>query len=560
MADMNYCRYKAHPTVDLPDRKWPSNKITKAPIWCSVDLRDGNQALEVPMTLEEKVEFFEYLCSIGFKEIEIGFPAASDTDYNFCRHLIDNNLIPSDVAIQVLTQSREHIIDKTMEAVKGAPNVIIHLYNATSTLHRDVVFDFSCDECIKLATDGAKLIIDRINEDKSGTNFILEYSPEAFSDTELDFAVKICDSVLDIWKPTPEKKVIINLPETVEYQTANVYADQIEYFCSKTKWRDSIIISLHTHNDRGTAVATSEFGLMAGGDRVEGTLFGNGERTGNVDIITLAINMMMLGINPGLDFSNINKTIDIYEELTGMKVEPRHPWAGKLVFTAFSGSHQDAINKGRKKMEERGETIWAVPYLPIDPKDVGREYEPIIRINSQSGRGGIAYVMETYFGVQLPKSFQRDFLPVVKAATEENGIENELTPQQIFDLFDDKYINVLEPYGLKNFSEMQDSDQVSTVEALITDHGKEVTIKGKGNGLLDAFVRGFCDYTGVEFSIANYSEHAMKSGSDSAAITYIEITNKANKNTYIGAGVSSSVTKSSVRAVVCAYNRMINVL
>ena len=495
------------------------------------------------MTLEEEVEFFEYLCSIGFKEIEIGFPAASDTDYNFCRHLIDNDLIPSDVAIQVLTQSREHIIDKTMEAVKGAPNVIIHLYNATSTLHRDVVFDFSCEECIKLATDGAKMIIDRINEDKSGTNFILEYSPEAFSDTELDFAVKICDSVLEIWKPTPDKKVIINLPETVEYQTANVYADQIEYFCNKTKWRDSIIVSLHTHNDRGTAVATSEFGLMAGADRVEGTLFGNGERTGNVDLITLAINMMMLGINPGLDFSNINKTIDIYEELTGMKVEPRHPWAGKLVFTAFSGSHQDAINKGRKKMEERGETIWAVPYLPIDPKDVGREYEPIIRINSQSGRGGIAYVMETYFGVILPKRFQRDFLVDVKAATEVNGTENELLPQQIFDLFDDKYINVLEPYGLKNFSEQQNSDQVSTVEALITDHGKEVTIKGQGNGLLDAFVRGFCDYTGVEFSISNYSEHAMKSGSDSAAITYIEIVNKANKQTYIGAGVSSSVTQ-----------------
>ena len=512
------------------------------------------------MTLEEKVEFFEYLCSVGFKEIEIGFPAASETDYNFCRYLIDNGLIPDDVAIQVLTQSRAHIIDKTMEAVKGAPNVIIHLYNATSTLHRDVVFGFSQDECIDLAVEGAKMIIDRINNDNSGTGFKLEYSPEAFSDTELDFAVRICDSVCEVWKPTPDWKVIINLPETVEYQTANVYADQIEYFCRKTRWRDSIIVSLHTHNDRGTAVATSEFGLMAGADRVEGTLFGNGERTGNVDIITLAINMMMLGINPGLDFSNMNKTIDIYEELTGMKVEPRHPWAGKLVFTAFSGSHQDAINKGRKKMEERGDSIWAVPYLPIDPKDVGREYEPIIRINSQSGRGGISYVMETYFGVQLPKRFQRDFLVDVKAATEEGGVENELTPQQIFNLFDDKYINVLEPYGLKNFSEQQDSDQVSTVEALITDNGKEVTIKGQGNGLLDAFVRAFCGYTGIEFSISNYSEHAMKSGSDSAAITYIEITNKANKQTYIGAGVSSSVTKSSVRAVVCAFNRMINVL
>ena len=334
----------------------------------------------------------------------------------------------------------------------------------------------------------------------------------------------------------------------------------IEYICKNVNYRENVIISLHPHNDRGSAVSDAEMGLLAGADRIEGTLFGNGERTGNVDLITLAINMMMLGINPGLDFSDMNKTIDIYEELTGMKVEPRHPWAGKLVFTAFSGSHQDAINKGRKKMEERNDTIWAVPYLPIDPKDVGREYEPIIRINSQSGRGGIAYVMETYFGVQLPKRFQRDFLPVVKAATEENGTENELTPQQVFDLFDDKFINVLEPYGLKNFSEQQDSDQVSTVDALITYNGEEVNINGRGNGLLDAFVNAFCKYTGIEFSISNYSEHAMKSGSDSAAITYIEITNKANKQTYIGAGVSSSVTKSSVRAVVCAFNRMISVL
>ena len=560
MADMNYKRYKAHPTVDLPDRKWPGRTITKAPVWCSVDLRDGNQALEVPMTLEEKVEFFKHLCSLGFKEIEIGFPAASETDFNFCRYLIENDLIPDDVAIQVLTQSRAHIIDKTMQAVKGAGRVIIHLYNATSTLHRDVVFCFSCEDCIKLAVEGANMIKERIDEDKSGTKFILEYSPEAFSDTEPDFSVKICDSVLECWKPTPDNKVIINLPETVEYQTANVYADQIEYFCRKTRWRDSIIVSLHTHNDRGTAVATSEFGLMAGADRVEGTLFGNGERTGNVDIITLAVNMMMLGIDPGLDFTDMNKTIDLYEELTGMDVEPRHPWAGKLVFTAFSGSHQDAISKGRKKMAERNDGIWAVPYLPIDPKDVGREYEPIIRINSQSGRGGIAYVMETYFGVQLPKSFQRDFLPVVKAATEENGTENELSPQQIFDLFDEKYINVLEPYGLKTFSEIQDSDQVSTVEAIITYQGENVTISGQGNGLLDAFVGAFCKYTGIEFSIANYSEHAMKSGSDSAAITYIEIINKANRKKYVGAGVSSSVTKSSVRAVVSAFNRMISVL
>lgn len=557
---MNNRKYEPMPTVQLTERKWPSRVITKAPYWCSVDLRDGNQALEVPMTLEQKVEFFKFLCDIGFKEIEIGFPAASETDFNFCRHLIDNDLIPDGVAIQVLTQSRQHIIDRTMEAVKGAKRAVIHLYNSTSTLQRDVVFGFGREECVKLAVEGAQMIADYIAADKSGTGYILEYSPESFSSTEPDFAVEICDAVLDVWKPSADNKAIINLPETVEYQTANVFADQVEYFCTHTVWRDSIIVSLHTHNDRGTAVATSEFGLMAGADRVEGTLFGNGERTGNCDIITLAINMLMLGIDPGLDFSDINQVIDVYEECTGMKVEPRHPWAGKLAFTAFSGSHQDAISKGRKKMEERNSSIWAVPYLPIDPEDVGRQYEPIIRINSQSGRGGVSYVMEKYFGVHLPKSFQRDFLPVVKAATEENGVENELMPQQIFNLFDDNYINVLSPYGLTNFSEMLNSEQISTVEAVITDNGEPVKIKGTGNGLLDAFVKALIDHTGVGFEITDYSEHAMKSGSDSAAITYIEIRNLKDGKNYIGAGVSSSVTKSSVRAVVCAYNRMINVI
>ena len=557
---MNSDKYRSIPSVDLPDRKWPSARINKAPIWCSVDLRDGNQALEVPMTLDQKVEFFKFLCEIGFKEIEIGFPAASETDYNFCRYLIDNGIIPEGVAIQVLTQSRPHIIEKTMEAVKGAGKVIIHLYNSTSTLQRDVVFGFSCEECINLAVEGAEMIAERINADNSDTEFIFEYSPESFSSTEPEFAVKICDAVMDVIKPTPDKKAIVNLPETVEYQTANVYADQVEYFCTNTRWRDSIVVSLHTHNDRGTAVATSEFGLMAGADRVEGTLFGNGERTGNVDIITLAINMLMTGVDPELDFSDMNNTIDVYEDCTGMKVEPRHPWAGKLVFTAFSGSHQDAISKGRRKMEERGSTVWAVPYLPIDPKDVGREYEPIIRINSQSGRGGISYVMQTYFGITLPKSFLRNFLPVVKAETEKNGNESELSPKQIFDLFDDKYINVLEPYGLKTFSETQDSEQISTVSAVITDNGKEVTISGTGNGLLDAFVTAFKEYTGTDFEIKDYSEHAMKSGSDSAAITFIEIRNKEDGKVYVGAGVSSSVTKSSVRAIVSAYNRMISVI
>ena len=552
---MNYEKYVKVPEVRLSNRKWPERTIDKAPIWCSVDLRDGNQALEVPMTMEQKLRFYDLLLKVGFKQIEIGFPAASDTDYNFCRELIDNDLIPDGVAIQVLTQSRPEIIEKTMEAVYGAKNVIIHLYNSTSTLQRDVVFGFGKEECKKLAVDGARAIKEYIDGDESGTNYILEYSPESYSSTEPDFAVEICDAVCDVWKPTPEKKVIINLPETVEYTLPNVYADSIEYFAENTRWRDSIEISLHTHNDRGTGVAASELGLLAGADRVEGTLFGNGERTGNVDVITLAINMMMQGVDPKLDFSNINECIDVYEDCTRMKVDPRHPWSGKLVFTAFSGSHQDAINKGRKKMLERNSSVWAVPYLPIDPADVGRDYEPIIRINSQSGRGGISYVMEQYFGIILPKSFQRDFLSVVKHETDDNSVE--LLPQQVFDLFDDNYINVLTPYWLNTFSEHSHGDRLSDVEAEITYMGEPVTIKGTGNGLLDAFVDAFSNYTGTKFSINMYNEHALENGTRSLAITYVEIKRSEDNAIFLGAGVSSSVTKSSVKAVLCAYNRMI---
>lgn len=552
---MNYKKYQKMPEVNITDRKWPGRVIEKAPQWCSVDLRDGNQALEVPMTTEQKLKFFDLLVKVGFKQIEIGFPAASETDYNFCRELIDNNRIPDDVAIQVLTQSRPEIIDKTLDAVYGAPNVIIHLYNSTSALQRDVVFGFSQEDCIKLAEDGARYIKESIDSSYHDTNYILEYSPESYSSTEPDFAVRICDAVCDIWQPTPDKKVIINLPETVEYTLPNVYADSIEYFAENTNWRDSMILSLHTHNDRGTGVAASELGLLAGADRIEGTLFGNGERTGNVDIITLCVNMMMQGVDPVLDFSNINECIDIYEECTRMKVDPRHPWAGKLVFTAFSGSHQDAINKGRKRMSENHSGIWAVPYLPIDPADVGREYEPIIRINSQSGRGGISYVMEQYFGVILPRSFQRDFLTVVKKETDDNS--RELLPQQLFDLFDDYYINVMSPYWLSTFSEHSLGDRLSEVEAKITYLDEEITIKGSGNGLLDAFVDAFSTYTGVKFSINMYNEHAMENGTTSAAITYIEIKRADDGQIFLGAGVSRSVTKSSVRAVLSAFNRMI---
>ena len=552
---MNYQRYRKIPEVTLEKRTWPTNTIKKAPIWCSVDLRDGNQALEVPMNLEQKLEFFDFLVKRGFKEIEIGFPAASDTDYNFCRELIDNNLIPDDVSIQVLTQSRPHIIEKTIDAVYGAKNVIIHLYNSTSTLQRDVVFGFDKKECLDLAVSGAKLIKEYTDNDESGTNWTFEYSPESYSSTEPDFAVEICDAVAEVFAPTPEKKLIINLPETVEYTLPNVYADMIEYFCQNTKFRDSIIVSLHTHNDRGTGVAASELGLLAGADRIEGTLFGNGERTGNVDIITLAVNMMMQGIDPVLDFSNIDQSVEIYERCTSMNVEPRHPWAGKLVFTAFSGSHQDAINKGKKKMEERHSDIWDVPYLPVDPADLGRDYEPIIRINSQSGRGGVSYVMEQYFGIMLPKSFQKDFVKLIK--TESDSNETELLPQQVFELFDDNYINVMTPYALDRFSEHALGDKKSEVEAFINDHGTEVNIKGRGKGLLDAFVNAFGEYAGTKFSINMYNEHAMKSGTDSAAITYIEIKRESDGQIFLGAGVSSSVTKSSVRAIISAYNRMI---
>ncbi|SCW39537.1 2-isopropylmalate synthase [Ruminococcaceae bacterium YRB3002] len=552
---MNYQRYVKIPEICLPDRTWPGKSIDKAPVWCSVDLRDGNQALEVPMNLEQKVRFFQFLIRCGFKEIEIGFPAASETDYNFCRYLIENDLIPSDVAIQVLTQSRAHIIDKTMEAVYGAPNVVVHLYNSTSALQRDVVFNFDKKECVELAVDGARMILDYISTDESDTNWILEYSPESYSSTEPDFAVEICDAVLDVWQPTPEKKVIINLPETVEYTLPNVYADMIEYFCRNTKRRDSIIVSLHTHNDRGTGVAASELGLLAGADRVEGTLFGNGERTGNVDIITLAINMMMQGVDPCLDFSDMNECIDVYEDCTGMRVEPRHPWSGKLVFTAFSGSHQDAINKGKKRMEETHSDIWQVPYLPIDPADVGRDYEPIIRINAQSGRGGVAYVLEQYYGVILPRSFQREFISIIKRETDHK--ETELLPQQVFDLFDDYYINVMTPYCLESFAEHALSDKSSRVDAVISFNGESHEISAEGNGLLDAFTKAFATLAGVPISIAMYSEHAMKSGSDSAAITYIELKNHNDGKVYLGAGVSSSVTKSSVRAIISAFNRMI---
>lgn len=553
MMKMNFERYKPFPDIPLQNREWPSKRLEKAPIWCSVDLRDGNQALEVPMNLSQKLQFFQFLVDIGFKTIEIGFPAASDTEFEFARYLIDNNLIPDDVAIQVLTQSREHIISRTFEALRGAPQAVVHLYNSTSTLQRDVVFGFGKKECIDLAVSGAKMIKEYADKDTSRTKWIMEYSPESFSGTEPDFAVEICNAVLDVWQPTREDRAIINLPNTVEMASANVFADQVEYYCKNSKWREQTIVSIHAHNDRGTAVAATELGILAGADRVEGTLFGNGERTGNADIMTVAMNLFMHGIDPELDFSDIDHIVSVYEECTGLKVPPRHPWAGRLVFTAFSGSHQDAIKKGLIKMKSHPDQ-WEVPYLPIDPKDVGRSYDPIIRINSQSGKGGVSYILETNFGLFLPKSFQKDFGAVCTTVSDTK--QAELLPSEIFKLFDDTYVNVKSPYELKTYREESTEDNSVMMNATLLIDEKSISVNGTGNGLLDAFCNAFSKETRVPISITTYHEHAMQSGSDSAAITYVEIELPDNSK-YLGAGISSSVSKSSLRAVVSAANRMI---
>ncbi len=545
---MNYQRYRQFPPIDLPDRQWPSRVIEKAPIWCSVDLRDGNQALEKPMNLDQKIKFFRYLVEIGFKEIEVGFPAASDTEFNFCRTLIEQKLIPDDVTIQVLTQAREHIIRRTFEALEGIPKAIVHLYNSTSTLQRDVVFNMSKEEITKLAVDGA-ILIDDLAEEYGKDRFLFEYSPESFSGTEVDYAVEICNAVLDVWKPTSDRKVIINLPNTVEMATPNVYADQIEYVCRNIKYRENVIISLHTHNDRGCAVAASELGVMAGADRVEGTLFGNGERTGNADILTIALNMFSQGIDPKLDFTRVNEAIDIYESSTGLAVHPRHPYAGDLVYTAFSGSHQDAIKKGMAKMIDHPDR-WEVPYLPIDPLDVGRNYDPIIRINSQSGKGGVAYILETNYGLHVPKAMQQDFGPKVTQVSVDK--DKELTPQEIYDLFLDTYY-VKEPLSVVYYTEHSTKDNVD-MECNITYRGEDLVLKGHGNGIVDAFCKALMDKFDITFNVADYSQHSMEFGNKSRAITYVQVYNCRNES-YYAVGISSNTAKSSIRAIASAVNQ-----
>lgn len=551
---INYGKYKTYETVALPDRTWPEKKIEKAPIWCSVDLRDGNQALERPMGLEQKLNFFQFLVKMGFKEIEIGFPAASETEYEFTRTLIERNLIPDDVTIQVLTQSRGHIIERTFEALEGAKKAVVHLYNSTSTLQRDVVFGNSMEQTVELAVYGAE-VIKEIAQRFPETNFTFEYSPESFTGTEMPFAAEICNAVLDVWKPTQEKKVIINLPSTVEMGTPNLYADQIEYMHRNLKYRENVILSLHTHNDRGTGVAASELGLMAGADRVEGTLFGNGERTGNADILTIALNMFTQGIDPELDFSNINRIIEIYEESTSMSVDPRHPYAGDLVFTAFSGSHQDAIRKGMERMKEHPDR-WEVPYLPIDPMDVGRSYDPIIRINSQSGKGGVTFVLEQHYGLHMPKAFQKNVGAVVTRISDE--MQDVLSPEKIYEIFTNEYVDIRQPLQLNTYKERTiDEDwDVVNVEAEIVYKGDKYFIEGEGNGVVAAFCRALEGLLKIKIDIVDYRGHSMEYGTKARAISYIQIRGEDGER-YYGAGTSSGVTKSSLRAVVSTINKIL---
>lgn len=554
-----YEKYIPFQPVSIPDRTWPEKRIEQAPVWCSVDLRDGNQALVNPMNLEEKLLFFKTLTEIGIREIEVGFPSASETEYEILRTLIEQDLIPEDVTIQVLVQAREHLIRKTFEAIDGAKNVIVHFYNSTSTLQRKVVFRTDMQGVIDIAVKGARLIRELTEEmvAKTGMNIRYEYSPESFSGTEMDNAVEICDKVLEELGATPENKVILNLPNTVEMSTPNTYADQIEYFCRKLQGKENAIISIHPHNDRGTATAATELGIMAGAQRVEGTLFGNGERTGNTDIMNVAMNMYSQGVDPQLDFSGMNHIREVYEACTGMTVHQRHPYAGELVFTAFSGSHQDAINKGVAYMRDSGTQMWEIPYLPIDPADVGRQYEPIIRINSQSGKGGAAFVLGQTYGYQLPKEMHAEFGSYVKQACDKAG--REITSQEVFDLFKAEYMDVRDPYHLRKYKIYEENGEEDAVvvdfEGMLGKNGQEEKIFGKGNGPIDAFFNALHSINFNDFSFVSYSEHAISTGADSKAVSYIQLSYKGKK--VFGVGVDSNISIASIKGILCAINRAI---
>lgn len=537
------------PVVDM---SWTQKEyIDKAPIWCSVDLRDGNQSLIIPMSLEEKLEFFQFLVKIGFKEIEVGFPAASETEYEFLRRLIEDDLIPDDVTVQVLTQSREHIIKKTFEALKGIKKAVVHLYNSTSVAQREQVFRKSKEEIIEIAVSGAKLLQEEAAKAKG--EYLFEYSPESFTGTEIDFALDICNAVLDVWKPTPENKVIINLPVTVSMSMPHVYASQIAYMCNHMNYRENVIVSLHPHNDRGCAVADTEMGLLAGADRVEGTLFGNGERTGNADIVTLAMNLFSHGVDPELDFSDMTKVVEIYEKMNKMHVYERQPYAGKLVFAAFSGSHQDAIAKGMKWREEKDCKYWTVPYLPIDPKDVGREYESdVIRINSQSGKGGIGYLMEQNYGIVMPPKMREDFGYAVKSVSDHQ--HKELMPEEIYDIFTDRYVNIKSPIELLDYQVAKKDGIEVSLELIVNGEKREIT--GVGNGRFDAVGNAIKAHLGITYGNLTYAEHAMEQGQQtSSAVAYVSV--QASDGTVIwGAGIDTDIITASIRALISAVNRL----
>ena len=552
---MNVAKYaKGYFMPPVVDMNWTKQEyINKAPIWCSVDLRDGNQSLVIPMSLDEKIEFYKHLIAIGFKEIEVGFPAASETEYEFLRTLVKENLIPDDVTIQVLTQAREHIIKKTFDALEGVKNAIIHVYNSTSVAQRQQVFQKSKEEIKQIAVDGATLLKDLTQ--KANANYRFEYSPESFTGTEIDFALEVCNAVLDIWQPTKDNKAIINLPATVQMSMPHVYASQVAYMSQNLKYRENVVLSIHPHNDRGTGVADAEMGILAGADRIEGTLFGNGERTGNADIITIAMNMFALGINPKLDFSQMPQIIEMYERVTRMNVYDRQPYAGKLVFAAFSGSHQDAIAKGMNWRKTHDETIWNVPYLLIDPEDVGRQYDAdVIRINSQSGKGGVAYILEQNYGINMPKTMREDFGYFIKNISDKQ--HKELLPTEIYQCFKDNYVNVSTPYCLIDFNLHKQNNDLFMGQVHLQFKGTDIIIESQGNGRFDAVNNALKQQFNLDYTNLTYSEHAMEIGATSRAIAYVGITDKYNK-TYFGAGIDTDITTASIKALLSAINRAI---
>lgn len=552
----NYTKYqKGYYLPPVCDLSWAKKEYPEhAPIWCSVDLRDGNQSLIIPMSLEEKIEFYKMLVAIGFKEIEVGFPAASDTEYEFLRRLVEEDLIPADVTVQVLTQAREHIIKKTFEALEGVKNAIVHVYNSTSFAQRQQVFRMTKDEIRQIAVDGAKLLKELT--EKAGADYRFEYSPESFTGTEPEYALEVCNAVLDVWRPTAERKAIINIPVTVEMSMPHIYAMQVAYISQNLKYRDNVVLSLHPHNDRGCGVADSEMGLLAGADRIEGTLFGNGERTGNADIVTIAMNMFALGVDPQLDFTQMPKLVDMYERVTRMHVPDRQPYAGNLVFAAFSGSHQDAIAKGMKWREEKDPSRWTVPYLPIDPQDVGREYEAdVIRINSQSGKGGVGFIMEQKYGIVMPKRMREDFGYFIKSVSDHQ--HKELLPDEIYHIFQKEYVNVDAPYKLGDFLLKKEPDGRRVGAVTMRVNGREEIYDAHGNGRLDAISSALQKNLGVSYTDLTYSEHALEIGQASQAMAYIGITAPDGRIVW-GAGRDTDIITASILALVSAINRMVN--